>query len=189
MRATEHFKRSIQSYLHNRAAIDDLFAEKYSNPSKNIDDCITYILNTVKQSGCYGFTDEEIFSMAIHYYTEGRTGELKNPAKPRRKQHLHRTSQTNPLPRKEEHDTDQEANASMTNLPCVLFCPTVPRPLGWDMGQLTHQRTRILLSMTCRDESGFLWNGRRPKLDRQTKVEPKSSSRLMLSTSLVFHSP
>lgn len=70
MRATEHFKRSIQSYLHNRAAIDDLFAEKYSNPSKNIDDCITYILNTVKESGCNGFADEEIYSMAIHYYTE-----------------------------------------------------------------------------------------------------------------------
>lgn len=70
MKTTEHFKRTIQSYLDLRAATDRLFAERYANPQKNIEDCVTYILNTVKESGCCGFADEEIYSMAIHYYVE-----------------------------------------------------------------------------------------------------------------------
>jgi hypothetical protein len=39
-------------------------------PHKNIEDCITYILRQVQQSGCNGFEDDEIYSMAIHYYDE-----------------------------------------------------------------------------------------------------------------------
>lgn len=34
---------------------DELFAAKYDNPDKNIDDCVTYILNWVQKSGCNGF--------------------------------------------------------------------------------------------------------------------------------------
>jgi hypothetical protein len=70
MKTTDYFKQTIQAYLEQRAAGDSLFAEVYSNPAKNIDDCVTYILNTVKASGCNGFADEEIYSMAIHYYDE-----------------------------------------------------------------------------------------------------------------------
>ena len=47
-----------------------LAAAKYDNPDKNIDDCVTYILNWVQKSGCNGFTDGEIFGQAIHYYEE-----------------------------------------------------------------------------------------------------------------------
>ena len=39
-------------------------------PNKNIEECITYILNEVQKSGCNGFDDDEIFSMAVHYYDE-----------------------------------------------------------------------------------------------------------------------
>jgi hypothetical protein len=42
----------------------------YSNPKKNIDDCITSILNTVKKGVINGFTDDEVYSMALHYYDE-----------------------------------------------------------------------------------------------------------------------
>ena len=35
-----------------------------------MDDCITYILNMVKDSGVNGFTDEEVYSMAVHYFME-----------------------------------------------------------------------------------------------------------------------
>lgn len=70
MKTTDHFKKTIKSYLDQRAEEDALFAEKYSNKEKNIDDCITYILNTVQKSGCNGFTDDEIFGMAVHYYDE-----------------------------------------------------------------------------------------------------------------------
>jgi len=70
MKTTDHFKQTIQSYLEHRAQSDVLFAPVYANPKKNIDDCITSILNTVKASGCNGFADDEIYSMALHYYDE-----------------------------------------------------------------------------------------------------------------------
>ena len=70
MKGTDHFKRTIQMYLEQRAAEDALFAKNYRNPAKNIDECVTYILNYVKKSGCNGFTDGEIFGQAVHYYDE-----------------------------------------------------------------------------------------------------------------------
>lgn len=70
MKSTEHFKNTIQVYLDQRALEDVLFAESYKKVGKNIEDCITYILNEVQRSGCNGFADEEIYSMAVHYYDE-----------------------------------------------------------------------------------------------------------------------
>lgn len=69
-KATDYFKQTIQSYLQRRAQEDELFAPRYANPKKNIDDCITFILNYVKQSECNGFADDEIYSLAMHYYDE-----------------------------------------------------------------------------------------------------------------------
>ena len=70
MKGTEHFKRTIQAFLEQRAAEDELFAVSYRNPAKNIDDCITYILNYVQKSGCNGFSDDEIFGQVLHFYDE-----------------------------------------------------------------------------------------------------------------------
>ena len=70
MKATDYFKQIIQTYLEQRAESDTLFAPRYHNPRKSIDDCITYILNEVRRSGCNGFADDEIYSMALHYYDE-----------------------------------------------------------------------------------------------------------------------
>lgn len=70
MSGTEQFTRTIAEYLNLRAATDPLFAPKLMKPHKNIEDCITYILRQVQQSGCNGFEDDEIYSMAIHYYDE-----------------------------------------------------------------------------------------------------------------------
>lgn len=71
MKATIHFKNTIQSYLDQLAQADPLFEWTYTTKeNKNIDDCCTYILNQVKQSGCNGFADDEIYSMAVHYYDE-----------------------------------------------------------------------------------------------------------------------
>ena len=70
MSGTEQFTRTIAEYLNLRAATDPLFAPNLAKPHKNIEDCITYILQQVQQSGCNGFEDEEIYSMAIHYYDE-----------------------------------------------------------------------------------------------------------------------
>jgi hypothetical protein len=70
MKSTDQFKKTIQQHLEKRALEDSLFASTFNNPDKNIDDCVTYILNTVHKIGCGGFTDDEVFSMAIHYYDE-----------------------------------------------------------------------------------------------------------------------
>jgi len=70
MKGTDHFRQVIKKYLVQRMAEDPLFVQTYQKSGKNIDDCITYILNTVKQSGCNGFEDEEIYGMAVHYYDE-----------------------------------------------------------------------------------------------------------------------
>ena len=70
MKGTDHFKRTIYMYLEQRAEEDALFAKKYRNPAKNMDECVTHILNYVQKSGCNGFDDDEIFSMAVHYYDE-----------------------------------------------------------------------------------------------------------------------
>ena len=70
MSGTEHFTRTISEYLNLRAATDPLFAPNLAKPHKNIEDCITYILKQVQQSGCNGFEDDEIYSMAVHYYDE-----------------------------------------------------------------------------------------------------------------------
>ncbi|WP_435415887.1 PcfK-like family protein [Polaribacter aestuariivivens] len=70
MKTTNNFKKVIQNHLEQLAIKDELFAETFKKKNKNIDDCITYILNQVKASGCSGFADDEIFGMAIHYYDE-----------------------------------------------------------------------------------------------------------------------
>lgn len=70
MKGTEHFTRTIAEYLNQRAMTDPLFAPNLMKPNKNIEECITYILNEVQKSGCNGFDDDEIFSMAVHYYDE-----------------------------------------------------------------------------------------------------------------------
>jgi hypothetical protein len=70
MKSTDTFKKTIEAHLQEMASQDPLFAEKLANPNKSIDKCITYILNWVQKSGCNGFTDDEIFGQAMHYYDE-----------------------------------------------------------------------------------------------------------------------
>ena len=72
MKSTDSFKKVIEAKLQEMAAADKLFAVSMQKKGKNIDDCVTYILNTVQKSGCNGFSDEEIFGMAAHYYDEDK---------------------------------------------------------------------------------------------------------------------
>ena len=69
-KGTMAFADTIRHYLEKRAKNDALFAVKFANPSKSVEDCVTYIINEVQKSGCNGFADDEIFGMAIHYYEE-----------------------------------------------------------------------------------------------------------------------
>ena len=77
-KGTRAFNETIKAYLEERAENDALFAVKFANPSKSVDDCVTYILNQVQKSGCNGFTDAEVYGMAIHFYEENEI-EVGNP--------------------------------------------------------------------------------------------------------------
>lgn len=70
MKTSEAFKKTIREYLEQRAKEDQLFAASYAKENKNIDECCNFILGEVQKSGCNGFSDDEIFGMAIHYYDE-----------------------------------------------------------------------------------------------------------------------
>jgi hypothetical protein len=70
MKSTDNFKKVISDHLEIVASKDAIFAETLKKESKNIDECVNYILSEVQKSGCSGFTDDEIFGMAIHYYDE-----------------------------------------------------------------------------------------------------------------------
>ena len=78
MKATEHFKQTIKAYLDERAQNDELFAVSYAKENKNMDDCVTFILNQVKSSKCMGLTDEEVYSLAVHFFDEDDI-EIGNP--------------------------------------------------------------------------------------------------------------
>lgn len=77
-KGTRAFNETIKAYLEERTENDALFAVKFANPSKSVEECVTYILNEVKKSGCCGFTDAEVFGMATHYYDEEEI-EVGNP--------------------------------------------------------------------------------------------------------------
>lgn len=47
-----------------------MFRAKYETTTRTIDDVVTFILNQVKASGCCGFSDDEIYSMAVHVIDE-----------------------------------------------------------------------------------------------------------------------
>lgn len=73
MTGTEHFKQAIKAYLDERAKTDELFAKSYAKENKKLDDCVTFILNQAKaiaQEGGCGMTDDEVYSLAVHYYDE-----------------------------------------------------------------------------------------------------------------------
>ncbi len=81
MKGTEQFIRTIAEYPNGRAMTDPLFAPNLQKPHKNIEECILYILSEVQRSGCNGFADEEIYSMAVHYYDEDDVEEDKERIK------------------------------------------------------------------------------------------------------------
>lgn len=70
MKGSDKFKQTIREYLERRGSKDPLFARIITKPGKNMDDCIIHILESVQKSGCNGFTDDEVYNMAIHYFDE-----------------------------------------------------------------------------------------------------------------------
>ena len=80
---SERFEEAIRQFLIRQGEKDPAFlqhcCEVSKTQNKNTTDCCTYILNQVKQSGRCGFADEEIYSMAMHYWDEDKIEVGKRP--------------------------------------------------------------------------------------------------------------
>lgn len=65
-------KLAIKNYLDERAKSDELFAQSYAKPNKNIDECFDYILGEAHKIGgtAVCVSDEVVFGWAVHYYDE-----------------------------------------------------------------------------------------------------------------------
>ena len=74
MKASEQFKTAIENYLNDTAQRDSSFAPNLSKASKNVESCINYIFGEVKKTGLYAFDNQEIFDMAVKYYTDDSIG-------------------------------------------------------------------------------------------------------------------
>ena len=70
MKGTRAFQETLEQYLSCMAQQDQLFADKFNNPSKTMEGCVNFVLSEVQKSGMNGFTDPEIYSMAVHYFVE-----------------------------------------------------------------------------------------------------------------------
>ncbi len=61
-------------YLFNSDATgpteDELFRAKYETTTRTIYDVVNYIFHAVQQSGCCGFSDMEVYAMAVHAIDE-----------------------------------------------------------------------------------------------------------------------
>jgi hypothetical protein len=70
MKASEQFKSVMEKYLNDTAQSDAVFAQNLSKASKNLEGCINYIFGEVKKTGFCAFDNQEIFDMAVKYYTD-----------------------------------------------------------------------------------------------------------------------
>ena len=74
MKVSPGFKQQIQKYLSERAETDMLFGPVYEKEHKNIDECIEYVLGEIKKKAgsdnAIAMTEEEVYSLCIHYYDE-----------------------------------------------------------------------------------------------------------------------
>lgn len=75
MKASENFKTAIENYLNETALADAVFAKDYAKQSKNLEGCCNYIFGEVKKTGLCAFDNQEIFDMAVRYYTDDSIGQ------------------------------------------------------------------------------------------------------------------
>lgn len=77
MKTSNGFKESIKAYLDKRASEDELFAITYEKENKNLDECCNYVMKCAKDGGCAGYSDDEVFGWAVHYYDEDDIKNIK----------------------------------------------------------------------------------------------------------------
>ena len=71
---SERFEEVIRKFLNEQGAKDPIFMERCREMAKkynrNTKECCNYILNEVKNSGRCAMTDDEVYSLAMHYWQE-----------------------------------------------------------------------------------------------------------------------
>lgn len=69
-----NFEKTIKAYLDGMAKKDEAFRAKYEAKlkadDKSITNCCNYICGWVKDQNRQGYTDDEIYGQALHYYDE-----------------------------------------------------------------------------------------------------------------------
>jgi hypothetical protein len=74
MKPSDDFKTAIENYLNTTAQGDSSFARSLAKETKNIESCCNYIFGEVKKTGLCAFDNQEIFDMAMKYYTDDSIG-------------------------------------------------------------------------------------------------------------------
>ena len=74
MKASDKFKTAIESYLSEKAQNETVFSSDFKKESKNLESCFNYIFGEVKKTGECAFDNQEIFEMAVLYYTDDSIG-------------------------------------------------------------------------------------------------------------------
>lgn len=77
MKVSNAFKETIKAYLEKRASEDKLFAVTYQKENKNLDECCNYVMECAKKGGASGYSDDEVFGWAVHYYDEDDIKDIK----------------------------------------------------------------------------------------------------------------
>lgn len=76
MKGSEKFKTRIEDFLKEKSLSDASFSEAFAKATKNVENCLKYIIAEVKKTGECAFDDSEIFDMAVKYYTDDTIGSL-----------------------------------------------------------------------------------------------------------------
>lgn len=77
-KTSKTFQETIKAYLDQRAANDELFAKSYAKEGKSIEQCCDYIVAEVQKMKVNGLSDDEVYSMAVHYFDEDNLGDIKS---------------------------------------------------------------------------------------------------------------
>lgn len=65
------YKTIIEAHLKMIAERDEVFAVKYQNPKKSLNECCAYILSQARKLGsAVCVKDEVVYGWAMHYYDE-----------------------------------------------------------------------------------------------------------------------
>lgn len=76
MKGSEKFKTRIEDFLKAKSQSDSAFSPMLEKASKNVENCLKYIISEVQKTGECAFDDSEIFEMAVTYYSDDTIGNI-----------------------------------------------------------------------------------------------------------------